>query len=374
LLYRSGFDSNLDAAAASSTTELSVRFPRPRAASIVIEQRRAADLYAPRWTYQIEPGFEPPARGDEPIATRVHDIVVNGSAESKANVAILCDGYRDTDYEKFTRDALRATGYLFSVEPLKKRAHDFNVRAVFASSVHSNVTDPYLGLRRNTVLGCSYLTGEAERTIVVRDNRALRDIAATVPYDFLLVLANARRYGGSGVFGGPAVVAIDSGAAAYLTIHEFAHVLGGLADEYYIPSSEVRPVGNIEPWQPNVTILQARPKWRQFITGGTRLPTPWNKSEYDAHFSRYVKRYFAARDAHLNESTIDKLMQDAAARGSAILRKNGKPSQTGLFEGANGHAQGVFRSQVDCIMFSYQTEYFCAACSSAIERMIDAHG
>ena len=47
--------------------------------------------------------------------------------------------------------------------------------------------------------------------------------------------------------------------------------------------------------------------------------------------------------------------------------------KVGIFEGANGYAKGVFRSEVDCIMFSLQTDYFCAACSAAIERMIDEH-
>jgi hypothetical protein len=33
----------------------------------------------------------------------------------------------------------------------------------------------------------------------------------------------------------------------------------------------------------------------------------------------------------------------------------------------------MFRAEVDCIMFSLQTRYFCSACAAAIERMIGAH-
>jgi hypothetical protein len=270
--------------------------------------------------------------------------------------------------------AARAASYLFSVDPFRKRARDFNVRSVFAASVDSGVTDPYLGLRKNTVLRCAYQTGEAERTLAVRHGRALREIASAVPYDFLLVLANSRRYGGSAVFGGPAVVAIDSAAARYLVVHEFAHVIGGLADEYYIPAAGGPAfVGNVEPWNPNVTVSFENGKWDHLARDTARRATVWNKSEYDAHFSNYVKRYFALRAAHADEALVERLMYQAGERSRELLAKNGNARRIGWFEGANGYGKGAFRAEVDCIMFSFQTRYFCSACSAAIERMTDAH-
>jgi anti-sigma regulatory factor (Ser/Thr protein kinase) len=68
---------------------------------------------------------------------------------------------------------------------------------VFAPSADSGVTDPYLGVTRNTALRCAYGSGAAERTLSVGANRVLREIAAAAPYDFVLVIANARRYGGT---------------------------------------------------------------------------------------------------------------------------------------------------------------------------------
>jgi hypothetical protein len=186
------------------------------------------------------------------------------------------------------------------------------------------------------------------------------------------VLANARRYGGSAVFGGPAVVASGSAAAPYLVVHEFAHVIGGLADEYYIPAAGGPAfVGNVEPWNPNVTISSKSGKWDSQDTA--RRPTAWNKSEYEAYFSNYVKRYFAMRAAHADEVLVEKLIYQAGERAQRLLAKNVDVRRIGWFEGANGYGKGAFRAEVDCIMFSFQTRYFCSACSAAIERMIDAH-
>jgi len=33
----------------------------------------------------------------------------------------------------------------------------------------------------------------------------------------------------------------------------------------------------------------------------------------------------------------------------------------------------MYRAEVNCIMFSLQSSYFCGACSAAIERMINYH-
>jgi hypothetical protein len=92
---------------------------------------------------------------------------------------------------RFAGDAARAAGYLFSVEPFKARQRDFNVRAVFTPSAESGVTDPYLGLRKETAFRCAYGSAAAERTLAAEDGGAVREAAAAAPYDFLLVLAHA---------------------------------------------------------------------------------------------------------------------------------------------------------------------------------------
>lgn len=375
LLFQQGFDSNLDPEARSAATRLSIRVPLPRrSVRAVIERRRAESVFQRASDVTLDPAAPDIERGTVKIATRVETVFSNGEPHAKVDLAILGDGYRETEYGKFTADAQRAVSYLFSVDPFKKRMRDFNVYSVFAASLESGVTDPYVGVRKDTVLRCAYSSGEAERTLAVGDVYALHETASTVPYDFLLVLANARRYGGSAFFGGPAVVAIDSAAARYLVLHEFGHVIGGLAEEYYIPTSHGPTfVGNVEPWHPNVTISLGNAKWHQRLAEPAKAPSAWNKAEYEKYFAGYVKRYFALRNGRADEAIVEKFIHEEMKRQAALLAKIGDSRKVGFFEGANGYARGAFRAEVNCIMFSLQTDYFCAACSSAIERMIDEH-
>jgi hypothetical protein len=374
LIFRQGFDTNLSAAARSGTTQFSTRLPLPqRAVRAEIEKRRGATGYSAATEVTIDPQLDSVKREPREMATKVDAILGGGAPSSKVDVAILGDGYLEAEYSKFVHDAARAAGHLFSVEPFRNRKSDFNVYSVFAASTESGVTDPYLGLKRDTVFRCAYYAGGSERSLAEGDEYAVREVAAAAPYDFLLILANARRYGGSSYFGGPAVVAIDSAAARYLVIHEFAHAFGGLADEYYIPA-DGGPVfaEGLEPWHPNVTATPEQAKWRHLLDPA-EAPTRWNKAEYERYFADYVKRYHRLRESGVEETMVGKFLEAEGRRQAALLAKNGRERRVGLFEGANGYAKGVFRSEVDCIMFSLQTEYFCAACSAAIERMIDEH-
>lgn len=373
-LLRQGFDTSLAPLARSATTRLSVRLPLPvRPVLATIEKRRGESAFGPITSFEIDPNAEVVDRSEVAATARADTIFQSGSPEKKVDIAILGDGYREAEYDKFTTDAARAAGYLFSVEPLQSRRGDFNVRSVFSPSAESGVTDSYLGLQRDTVLRCAYGSAAAERTLAAEDNRAVREIASVVPYDFLLILANARRYGGSAYLGGPAVVSIDSALARYLVIHELAHAMAGLADEYYIPVADGPTYGgNIEPWRSNVTIAPEREKWGKLSSEAPR-PTPWNKADYDRRFADYVRRYYRLREAGAGEAVIEKLMLEESARQAKLLAQSGDPRRPGYFEGANGCARGMFRAGVDCIMFSLQTAHFCPACSAAIERMIEEH-
>ncbi|HKA45099.1 MAG TPA: M64 family metallopeptidase [Burkholderiales bacterium] len=375
LLFRQGFDSSLAPDARAAMTQLSVRFPMPRhPVRAAIEKRRGERAFFTVAKVGIDPDVSDIDRSPGATAMRVDAIFAGGEPGAKVDLAILGDGYREAEYPKFLDDAKRAAGYLFSVEPFNRRKRDFNVSSVFAASADSGVTDPYLGLKKDTVFRCAYGNGGSERSLADGNNQAVREVASAVPYDFLVILANARRYGGSSYFGGPAVVAIDSAAARYLVIHEFAHSIGGLADEYYIPAAGGPSYfGNVEPWHANVTISPEKKKWHDLLTGPGQWPTAWNKVEYEKYFASYVKQYEALRASGAEEAAIEKFMDRERQRQAALLAKNGNQRKVGYYEGANGHAKGMFRAEVDCIMFSLQTRYFCAACSAAIERMIDEH-
>jgi hypothetical protein len=366
LLWRCGFDSNIDPAAAAAITTLSVRGVRPIGRfNAVIEKRRAGAVFQALLNAALDPAdAQAPASTPPP---RIDTLVSNGVARSKFDLAILGDGYTESGHAKFVADAGRACRYLFGVEPFAARSRDFNVHAVFTPSVESGITDPYLERRRDTAFRCEYGSGAAERTLHAANERALREAASAVPYDALLVLANSRRYGGSAYYAGPAVVAIDSARSRYLVVHELAHAIAGLADEYYLPSADGPAYrGNVEPWQPNVTASERHSKWR--VT--QPAPTAWNKARYDERFAQYVKRYDALRAARADEARVEQLMENEAPRQRTLLANEAR--RIGLYEGANGYSKGMYRSERDCIMFSLQSDYYCSACTAALDRAIDA--
>ena len=118
------------------------------------------------------------------------------------------------------------------------------------------------------------------------DNRAFRDIAAFAPYEFVEILVNGQTYGGGGIFNLYSTVAADSAWAPYIFVHEFGHHFAGLADEYYTSDVAYLPAADrVEPWEPNATALldPATLKWKDLVTPGTPLPTPWPKEEFETH-------------------------------------------------------------------------------------------
>jgi len=55
-----------------------------------------------------------------------------------------------------------------------------------------------------------------------------------------------------------------------------------------------------------------------------------------------------------------------------LFDESGQKGVVGAFEGGNYMAEGIYRSQQNCIMFTRTTD-FCAVCSEAIEKVIDEY-
>jgi hypothetical protein len=47
--------------------------------------------------------------------------------------------------------------------------------------------------------------------------------------------------------------------------------------------------------------------------------------------------------------------------------------KVGAFEGAGYEPQGLYRPELDCIMFSRNRSDFCRVCTEAIEQVIDLY-
>ncbi len=112
-------------------------------------------------------------------------------------------------------------------------------------------------------------------------------------------------------------------------IHELAHNLAGLGDEYVgsVTYETGAPV-KTEPWEPNITALQdpSALKWRDLVEPGIPLPTPPSYA-----------------------------------------------GKVGAFEGAGYEVRGLYRPEATCIMSAHTVVPFCRVCQRAINRIIDLH-
>ena len=126
----------------------------------------------------------------------------------------------------------------------------------------------------------------SERYILTEDNKAVRDLAAHVPYDAIYIMVNHARYGGGGIYNFFCTFTTDNQFRDYLFLHEFGHSFSGLADEYYtsdVQYNDFYPVG-LEPLEPNITALSdpQNIKWKEFETPGIEIPSNWEKAKYDS--------------------------------------------------------------------------------------------
>ena len=208
------------------------------------------------------------------------------------------------------------------------------------------------------------------------DNRAFREAASFAPYDHVEILTNSKTYGGGGIFNLYSTVAADSLWSPYVFVHEFGHHFAALEDEYFTSDVAYAPAADrVEPWAPNVTALSdpAALKWKDLVTPGTPLPTPWSKESFEKISREFQKRRRQIRAENRPEEEMDRLFLEERAIETKLLSSDANAGKVGAFEGAMYEAAGYYRPQIDCIMFSRNEVPFCAACRRAIERVIDLY-
>ena len=291
----------------------SVRFPWPAApVRIAIKKRDPQNVFEPLWEVDVDPRSV--AADDRAASAGIATVFESGPPSRKVDLLLISDKYSTRQAAQFHSDAARLVSALFALEPFKSRRGDFNVRSLHVPESPAPVEFNIFGL---------------DRYALTYDNRALRDIAAAAPYDVIEILVNEKRYGGGGIFNQQSTVAAANEAAAYVFIHELAHNLAGLGDEYVgsVTYETGAPV-KVEPWEPNITALHdpSALKWRDLVEPNTPVPTP--------------------------------------------LSHAGK---VGAFEGAGYESRGLYRPEVSCIMGSRQVTDFCRVCQRAINRIIDLH-
>jgi IgA Peptidase M64/Peptidase M64 N-terminus len=297
----------------------SIRFPWPGApVRVAISKRDRQNRFEPLWEFEVDPDsvVQAGARNGSPegMSTHLSMLIESGPPSRKVDLLLISEGYSSAEASKFRADAARLVRALFAHEPFKTRRSDFNVRALHAPGSHVSVEFNIFGL---------------DRYALADDNRALRNVAAAAPYDVIEVLVNDKRYGGGGIFNQQSTVAASNAASEYMFIHELAHNLAGLGDEYVgTVTFETGALEKVEPWEPNITALQdpAALKWSDLVEPATPVPTPMSYA-----------------------------------------------GKVGAFEGAGYESRGLYRPEASCIMGSRKTDKFCRVCQRAISRIIDLH-
>lgn len=383
-IYSRGFASlfgewqtTAEAREAHRTFHESLRFPWPkRPVQIVLKKRAPDQSFREIWSTTVDPASRFVNRAPLAPAGTVWSLWQSGPSATEVDLLLLGDGYTEAELPKFHADAKRLVEVMFALEPYRSRRNDFNVWAIDLPSAGSGIHNPRTGTERRGVLGTEYNIFDSERYALSLDNRAWRDVASAAPYDAVEILINGRYYGGGGIFNDHATVAVDSGSAEYIFVHEFGHHFAGLGDEYYTSDVAYETGGEKpEPWEPNVTALHnpAALKWRDLVEPGTPLPTPWDKEAYEKKSSEIQAERRRLRAAGAPESEMDRLFAEQKAWETMFLKSMPYSGKVGAFEGASYEPKGLYRPEADCIMFTRDDVGFCRVCQRAISRVIDLH-
>lgn len=264
------------------------------------------------------------------------------------DLAIMAEGYTETQMGKFYADCQRAVDALFEREPFKSLKDRFNVVAVAASSRQSGPSVPHHGVWHTTPAGTHYDTFYSDRYLMSQDMHRIYDVLSGVPFEHVIVLVNSDTYGGGGIYNQLTVSTSDHPTFKQVLVHEFGHGYGGLADEYaYDDMDELWYPADTEPWEPNITTLHDfNSKWADMMPKGQKIPTPLNPNVPDI---RRIRPNDTKAMEALNQCT----------------------QVIGVFEGAGYQSKGCYRPAQECRMKVNEVLDFCPVCARAIQRITD---
>jgi hypothetical protein len=376
------WETTAEAREQNRTFHESLRFPEPDGmVEVVLEKRDDTNAFVEVWRTHVDPADPLLDRAHPPrhelLEIAVHEERQGGGVSPKLDLLLLGDGYTAEQCRgKFRADAERLAEVLFSYQPFERRRADINVWGLCPPSAEAGVARPSSGIHRRSAIGATYDAFGSERYVLTFENRSWRDVAAWAPYEYVEVLVNNETYGGGGILNQFGTVAVDNDWANYVFIHELAHHLAGLADEYYTSPVAYEPQATVvEPWEPNVTALldPGRLKWADLVSAGAPVPTPWPKDAFETHARGIQARRERIRAERRPEAEMSALFREQQAVETELLRESEHAGTVGAFRGANYDALAFYRPQIDCVMFTRNAVPFCAVCERALEQIIDWH-
>ncbi|PKL82960.1 MAG: peptidase M64 [Ignavibacteriae bacterium HGW-Ignavibacteriae-3] len=254
----------------------------------------------------------------------------SGDPVSKLDIVFVPEGYTKNEMEKFRKDCERFSGYLFEYSPFKENKGKINIWGIEAPSGESGADIPGNNIWVQTLLNSRFYTFDSERYLMTADYHVVRDVAANAPYDQIFIMVNTEKYGGGAIYNFYSMTCVDNKAAKQVFVHEFAHGLAGLADEYGSDATyqDMYPP-DVEPWEANLTTLvDFDSKWKKLIEPGTPIPTP------------------------VEEKYQDKI---------------------GVFEGGGYAAKGVYRPTINSLMNSFKSNEFNLVCRNVLQNIINRY-
>jgi len=352
----------------------SVLIPFPKKPfRLVIERRDRANNLSPVFKQEIDPSDyhiikQKPGFHNDVIIP----IIKNGDPHEKVDIVILAEGYQDKELDQFKIDLENYTRLFFSVEPYKSRSKLFNINGIFSASEESGTDEPRQLIYKSTRLGSSFNYFDLDRYCLADDNKSIRDVAAIVPYDAIVIMVNRERYGGGGIYNWQTVFTARSERSDYVFLHEFGHGFAGLADEYFdspVTYVDINTDG-VEPLEANITILPDRNnvKWKKHLSPGIPIPTDWGKKTYDSLVSLRTQAYLQGerkiselRRSGASQSNLEKARDDVRKSVELINQKiedfyanNPMKDKVGVFEGASYKSKGVYRPTIMSLMHGFE--------------------
>ncbi|OGU70194.1 MAG: peptidase M64 [Ignavibacteria bacterium RBG_16_34_14] len=313
----------------------------------------------------------------------------SGDPHTKIDIAVLGDGYTESETEKFQKDFNRLVKTLFEIEPYKSNHDKFSFYGILKPSEENGSDEPGANIFKNTALGTTFYSLGSERYLLTEDNKTIRDVAENVPYDALVIIVNHNRYGGGGIYNLFCTLTSDNQWFEYLFLHEFGHSFAGLADEYYtsdVAYTEFYKI-DVEPVEPNLTALVdiKNFKWKEFVAEDIEIPTLWEKALFDSMDLKWQEERRALNEK-IAESKRNKVASDEISKTQEeynrkdklhseevadFLRNSKYWSKIGAFEGAGYLSNGLYRPMIDCLMFSKGKKPYCKICENAVLRVIN---
>lgn len=354
----------------------SVLIPYPKRSAMLVFEKR--DRYSKlSEVYRTYISHEKKYVYTENLSTKnctVIPVVNNGNPHTCVDLAILAEGYKASELDSFRKDLNYFSNLLFSVEPYKGNALKFNVNGVFCPSAESGADEPQQGVYRDTRLNTSFNIFGTDRYCLATDNKSVRDAAAAVPYDALLIMINHNRYGGGGIYNCQTVFTSKNDWRDYVFLHEFGHCFAGLADEYYASSVAYQDIyaPGVEPLEPNITALPdpLNVKWKQFLDPELIVPTDWNKTRYDSlqlQFGRLEKErkmvIDSLRKSGTAESKLEKVaytytkrLYDLYRERDGFFKNHPLKDKVGVYEGAGYLPKGMYRPTLNSLMHQFDAD------------------